>query len=71
MCREGEQQWFVGSEMVQHPGEKSGLSGGGAERQGIDAGQRQKPAKPFLIGGQERDRRDGKRFRLLPASAVS
>lgn len=70
MRREGEQQHFVASEVLKNAGQESRLFRSGAKTHRIEARQRQKAAETSGIGGQKRDRRDGKGFGLLPPVAI-
>ena len=64
---ECQQQGLVAGYMLQHPDEEARLARCGAQRLGPEPGQRQKALEPLGLGGEEAQRRDGKRGRGLLA----
>jgi hypothetical protein len=63
---EGDQQPLVPEQVIQHPAQERRIGGAAAQLGRPDPAQRQEPAEPLGILGQEGERAQGKRLGGIP-----
>ena len=71
VAREGKQQRFMAADIFQHPGEKAGLLGSGADITGFYSGEREKTVELLRIACQEAERLNGKLFGTCFSISIS